>query len=221
MFSGHKKAFTVCMVAGSLVATPVLAEESPESQQPVADEASTPATTSSSSNEVKAHGVLFAGLEFGGDLIATGIFDNGDVETLDAGEGIYFGGGGAFPVSADGSIEVQLTLGLKMGLIPASNGGIDFTRFPVEALLFYRGDKFRVGVGPTIHLSPTLTIDSTFVDTEVDFDSAAGIVLEADFFITDDVYFGARFTEIEYETSVGSIVYDGSSFGLNVGARFK
>lgn len=179
-------------------------------------------STNRGNNEVKPHGVLFAGLEFGGDMLIKAIFADGDTSTIDAGEGLYIAGGAAFPMNQDGSLETQLTFGLKMAFLQeADNGGADFTRFPLEAMLFHTSDRFRVGGGLSYHLNPTLNTDGILSSFQTDFEDSLGAVFQMDWYFAENVTVGLRYTSIDYTVDGVPGELDGSSFGLTVGARFN
>ena len=81
----------------------------------------------------------------------TVVFTNGDTEKVKAYEGFYLGGGLAI-LDSDRSMEYQVTLAYKFALIDASNGDVEWTRIPLEALAFYRFPRVRLGGGLTYHI---------------------------------------------------------------------
>src|SRR5215831_18912615 len=96
--------------------------------------------------------VFVAGIEGGGDEIAS----TTDGGSLRANELFSLGGGASFLNDAK-DLEFQLTLAWKYGNLNASDGKVSFTRFPLDALVFYRFQKVRVGGGVTYHLNPSLS----------------------------------------------------------------
>jgi hypothetical protein len=99
--------------------------------------------------------LLKAGLDLGGDKMLTVVFDDGDTQDIKANDGFYLGGGFAV-IDAARRMEYHLTAAFKYGVIAAENGDVEWTRFPLEALVFYRFPRIRVGGGLTYHVSPTV-----------------------------------------------------------------
>lgn len=167
--------------------------------------------------------VLEGGLHFGGDDVVTVPFTNGDSETIEAGEGISFGVGVVF--NPANSLEVQLTYGLKFTGVFAENGDVTLERGVLNALVFYRANKWRIGGGLTQHLSPELDGDGAASNIHTNFDDATGTILEFDYYYWDKAYVGARFTFIDYEVETSTIQargrkFSGDSIGVVAGWRF-
>lgn len=142
--------------------------------------------------------VLKLGSDFGGRTIVVAEFTNGDTETIGAHEGFYIGGGAALLPEAT-NLEFNLTLAYKFATIEARNGDIEWTRWPLEALAFYRWPRFRAGGGLTYHISPRLDGDGVAEELEVRFKNALGAVLQADWRITEAMSLGARYTMLRYK----------------------
>jgi hypothetical protein len=138
------------------------------------------------------------GTEWGGNTIVVAEFDDGDTETIGAHEGFYLGGGVALLPEAT-NLEIDLSLAFKFATIDARNGDIEWTRWPLEALVFYRWPRWRLGAGPVYHLAPTLDGDGVAGDLKVRFKNALGAVLQADWRITDGMSLGARYTFLRYD----------------------
>lgn len=155
-----------------------------------------------------------AGVDFAGETLVTAVFTDGETETMKANEGFYFGGGLAVSDEAR-RFEFHLTLAYKFGGIIASNGEIEWTRFPLEALAFYRFQKVRLGGGLAYHISPRLEGDGVVGGLDVKFKNALGAVLQADWLFTDSLAVGARYTILEYEAK-GAATRDAHSKGLGV-----
>jgi hypothetical protein len=156
-------------------------------------------------------GILKAGLDFGGDSMFTVRFTNGDTETVKANEGLYLGGGAAI-INDARTLELDVTLAYKFGLIYASNGDVTWSRWPLEALVFYRFQKVRLGGGVAYHISPHLEGGGVVGGLDVKFKDALGAVLQADWRITETISAGLRYTALEYEAkapSTGKFKTDG------------
>jgi hypothetical protein len=161
--------------------------------------------------------VVRIGFDFGGDKLAGATFTNGSSDTIKAGELLYLGGGLSV-ITDSKDIEVEVTLSYKNDSINASNGKIDWTRYPLDALVFYRMPKFRVGGGLTYHIGPKLSGSGVASNVNGNFDDSLGFLLEGDYLVTQKVNVGLRYTNIKYKTGGASI--DGSSVGITAGYRF-
>lgn len=164
--------------------------------------------------------VLEAGLHFGGDTLYTASFTDGSTQTVEGGGLISLAAGAQFELVD--SVDGVVTFGWKFDSITASNGSIDFNRYPVNALLLYKvDDQVRIGGGLTYHMSPKLDIDAPGLVGTVNYKDALGYILDARYLFSETAYFGGRFTSIEYESKNSGRVYDGSSFGLVIGVAFE
>ena len=161
--------------------------------------------------------VFKAGYDTGGDTIVTAVFTNGSTKSIKANEGIYFGGGASFLLDSK-DIEIETTLSIKYTSITASNGDVTWTRFPLEALVFYRAPKFRVGGGLTYHLSPKLSGSGVAGGLNVNVDDALGVVLQGDWLITQKASLGLRYTNLSYKANGVKANSDG--VGVTFGMRF-
>jgi hypothetical protein len=157
------------------------------------------------------------GFDFGGDNLVTAQFTNGSSDSIKAGELLYFGVGASI-ITDSRDIEVEVTASYKFKNISASNGDIKFTRYPLEALVFYRMPKFRVGGGLTYHLSPKVSGSGVASNINGNFDDSLGFVLQGDYLVTQKASVGARYTSLKYK--VGGTSIDGSSIGITAGYRF-
>lgn len=164
--------------------------------------------------------LLKMGYDVGGDTLVTALFVGGDTDTIKANEGFYFGAGVSI-LNEPRDIEVELTFSYKTGFIFADNGDVEWTRLPVEALVFYRFPQVRLGGGLTLHLNPKLRTSGLPSDVNVGFDDALGLVLQADYRFTDKMTLGLRYTSIKYEAKApfaGS--FSGDGIGVTFGLAF-
>jgi hypothetical protein len=161
--------------------------------------------------------LIKAGIDFGGDTIVTALFEDGDTEEIKANEGLYFGGGATL-INDARNFELQLTAAYKFAFIDADNGDIEWTRWPVEAIAFYRWQHVRAGAGLAYHVKPRLTGDGVVNDLNVKFKNALGAIFQVDWRITETIAVGGRLTLLEYEAkSPGS----GKSRANGLGATFS
>ncbi len=148
------------------------------------------------SHAVDVRPTLKAGFDFGGDTLVTVVFTDGSTKSINANEGLYFGGGVSI-LSDSKDIETEVSLSYKFTGINASNGSVDWTRFPLEVLVFYRLPQFRVGGGLTYHLSPKLSGSGPAGNINTKFDDSAGFVLQADYLL-QKITVRLRYTSLEY-----------------------
>ncbi len=139
-----------------------------------------------------------AGLDTGGDTLVTVTFVGGETEKIKANEGLFFGAGVSI-VNDTKDIETEITLNYKIDEVTASNGDITFSRWPIDALVFYRLPAVRFGGGLTYHLNPDLSGSGVVSGLNAQFKDALGVLLQVDWRITDKLSLGARYTALDYE----------------------
>jgi hypothetical protein len=160
-----------------------------------------------------------AGYDVGGDKLAEVVFTNGDRETVRANEGFYFGGGASIVTDAK-TQEIELSISYKTGGVNASNGEVDWRRFPLEALWFYRFEKVRLGGGLTYHLNPKLDGSGVVGGLDTKFDDALGFVLQGDYRVNEKLTLGMRYTNVEYQVSGSSFKAKANGLGVTTAYRF-
>ncbi len=160
------------------------------------------------------------GVDVGGDELFSATYTNGDTVNIDAGDLLQIGVGTTFQTlpSRFPELETQLSVGYKFDAANATNGDVDWQRFPVEVLEFYTTPAWRFGGGLTYHLNPTLKGSGVASSVAVDFDNALGIILEVDY-VMGSAYIGGRITSIDYTTSNTGVSASGNSVGLTFGWR--
>ncbi len=168
----------------------------------------------SASASAHAGAVMDMGLHFGGDNLLTIITGTGS-DTIRAGQLFSFAGGATFDITSD--LEGMVTIGYYADSQTYSNGSADFSRIPINGMVFYEQGTLRLGGGLTYHLNPTLTCDITAVcNSTATADSALGYMLEAGSTTKGGrkgrLYYGLRYTIINYQFAGGSV--DGSNFAL-------
>ena len=148
-------------------------------------------------------GVLKAGFDFGGDTIASAPVD-GEIVDVKANDGVFVGAGLAIFNTAR-TVSTEITMSWKFTGIIAENGDIEFTRFPVDALVFYNFAKARIGAGATYHLNPEVEASDAGVPYvgngtgSEKYDDALGFLVQVDWRIAEKVAIGLRYTSLEYE----------------------
>jgi hypothetical protein len=162
-------------------------------------------------------------IEFGGDKIVDVTYSDGSTSTIEAGRGVLLGGGLLFDLSPGHphSFEGQATLAIKWtGTKAASNGEVDWYRFPIELLGFYHNEEksFRVGAGLTYQVGNEVKGTQAVSGVAMKFDNATGYVIEADYFLGQEknMVIGARYTGISYKAQTSdAVTINGNSFGVN------
>lgn len=159
------------------------------------------------------------GYDTGGETLVTVTFTNGERSSIKANQGFYFGGGVSILNDAK-TVETEVSLSWKFQSITASNGDVTWTRFPLDALVFYRLPRVRVGAGLTYHMSPKLDGSGVAGGLNTEVKDAAGGVLQADWRITEAMNLGLRYTALEYKDKTTSTAAKSNGVGVVFGSRF-
>jgi len=157
------------------------------------------------------------GLHFGGDTLATLDFFSSDSQSIEAG-GLISGSIG-YEADMSESILMKFSAGIKFDAITASNADVDFFRYPLNGMLFYKTENFHFGAGITQHLGVKLSADGQFGSDTVNFKDATGLVLQVDYLLNERGYLSLTYTSIDYELDNNATV-NGNSFGILIGFRF-
>lgn len=174
------------------------------------------AVTNVQANEIRPVFSASADTDINAEVLVTTVYTDGSTDEITGGEGFTLSGGIYIPIEKD--IGIQATIGYKIDSVDANNGTIDFTRIPLDVLVFkHFGDKHSIAAGGTYHLSPTFTCEVSGVCTgSLNFDSALGLIAEYSYAIKKNteggMKIGLRYTNISYELGAASL--DGSSIGM-------
>ena len=164
---------------------------------------------------VEVHPIGTIGFTTGGDTLGTYrveyLGDESEVEVdVDAGDSLFLYGG--FQMRWP---ETHLGMLFQGGLAIAGVGGygdgVDFRRWPVEAIGFVEAGKFRLGIGATHHFAPTFDEDGVGDDIRVEFDDANGWIAQIEYH-SGPATFGLRYVDIGYD--VDTLEIDGEHWGL-------
>ena len=146
---------------------------------------------------------------FGGDEVAELTFEDGDTQTLHAGQGGTLAVGALVRPLRTVPVSLRGTVGYKFVLNASSNADIRLTRIPVELVAAYDiTPDVWAGAGYVLHANTTLYGDGFFPD--LDFDPAHGVTVEAGW-----KWIGASYTAISYTDELGDD-YDASSVGITL-----
>ena len=143
-------------------------------------------------------------------------YTTGKSDSIGANEGLYAGGGVSVRNDA-GNIELLATLSVKYQRLHADNGEINWTRYPLDALLFYRWPSFRLGGGLTYVMDPRVKGSGAASNVDTSFDNATGMLLQGDYLL-DGFALGLRATLLDYKFA-GSTV-KASGLGVSFGFTF-
>ena len=123
---------------------------------------------------------------YGGDKMYKALYQNGDTQDITAGGNYSFNVGASYPVGRYS--DFQLTIGLHRASTLASNGKIQFTRYPMELLGFYQfTDYFRLGGGLRKSLGAHSVTEGVAANlSEYNFKSSTGGVVEMQYLFRPD-----------------------------------
>lgn len=153
--------------------------------------------------------VLTAGFHFGGDDLATVEYDNGADDDLEAGGGIYLGGGIEFPLLV-GDMALRTSVGYQFDSVDADNGDAEFDRIPWDVMVLLGTAPHRLGIGLTYHTDVQYDFHDDFgQDVDAEFDDALGLVLAYELQLSPMFSLSFKYTDIEYEEVPVARVLDG------------
>ena len=158
---------------------------------------------------------IIGGFAFGGKTLV-----NTSGEDLDAGGLLYFGAGVLFEPN-NSNLMYQFSLGYKFDSVNFSgpSGDANVSVMPLDAVVFYKIDTMRLGAGLTYYLNPKyeLCFDAGGCST-ANFDDSLGLVMELRHQFTDIMFWGARYTNVEYDIGADSV--DASNLRIHFGMVF-
>lgn len=147
--------------------------------------------------------------DFGGDPLAQVMYTNGNTATLEAGNGLGFALGALLePWDGDHRPQLQATLGIRYTTIPeAQNGGVDFIRWPVEAMVFYRNRpwSFRVGAGLHASLWPNVQGYDALAPLSASLPPGLGWAARVEYLFGDFMSLDLSYTGLGYSAPAGQV----------------
>jgi len=153
--------------------------------------------------------LLQADIDYGGDDVATVVFEDDSSQDLKAGQGLGISLGGWFRPIESSPFELQASVGYKFSTTAASNADIGMQRMLLQLDGLYRWPNgFYAGGGLMEHLSPKLDGDGFFPN--VNFDDATGFNLELGW-----KWISLHYTDISY-SSPGFEDVDASHIGVRL-----
>jgi len=161
-------------------------------------------------------GTLGADFNLGADTLLELEYDDGSVQEIKAGNGVLLSlaAGALFFDHQPHQLEAVLSLGLKYSTMQeTSNAGLDFLRFPIDLLAFYRNEElyFRAGGGLVWYPSSSLT-GSGELPIDQSFDAALGGIVQLDF-VYAGWSLGMRYTALSLTPSGTDVSISANSLG--------
>lgn len=151
--------------------------------------------------------LIDAGLEYGGDKIATITFTTGDDQKMLAGQGGSISVGADFKFSAVKFLMVRTSLGIKYSTTAAENANIYLSRMPFHLVPSVKFNNIRFGVGIAKHLNVKFHGDNLLPD--VSYSSTLGPRFEIGY-----KGIALTYTAIKYKHDILGI-YNAGSFGVS------
>ncbi len=174
------------------------------------------------SQAAKISPLIGAGIEFGGDKLVDVTYTDGSKSGIEAGRGLLLVGGVVVNLfeTTPHTFETQASVGIKWtSTKEATNGSVDFFRWPIELLGFYRNteNNFRLGGGPVYQFGNELKGSKDAAIASSKFKNAVGLVIEGDYFVGSrkNMGLGLRFTSIKYQAETLPITVSANTLGFN------
>lgn len=156
--------------------------------------------------------LLEAGIHLGGSELITQNYANGAKDSIKAGDLFSLSIGGM--KSYTNNIEGQLSFGVKSDDVHSTDADVTWVRYPLNSMVFYRGNTYRIGLGVTIHFSPNVKGTGVASNISQRFQNSLGALLEFDYKINKSFFWGLRYTSIDYKPHAGGRHVNGDSIGL-------
>jgi hypothetical protein len=158
--------------------------------------------------------VVGAGLTFGGDTLATAQFSDGSSEDIKAGGLFHLYGGIEYRLGDQVSLQANVGYHIDDSSA-ASNGGLRFSRVPVELLGYYHvNDKFRIGGGVQVVNGPEVKGSGDLSYINVEFDNSVGPVIEGEYMFSPQIGMKLRYVSHTFKVKNTSIEADGNHVGV-------
>lgn len=159
----------------------------------------------------------------GGSTLEKIKFENGDVDSIRAGSGVYI----AFGI-AHLMFEKRMDVGIKAGYLfdlvtakadTGSQSVLSFTRKPIDIFSHYWAGRHCFGGGVTAHLDPVFTSRETTDNAK--YHNAYGAYAEYLFHFTGTgSALGIKYLSINYKNKKTDKISDGSAWGITFNQLF-
>lgn len=152
------------------------------------------------------------GVHTGGDEITLVDDSNAVIESTKAGSLYSLELGGTIAVTDN--TEAQISFGIKSDANYSKDNEASWVRYPLNGMYFYHTEKFRLGLGATVHFTPKYKVSGTTKNASSTYKNAIGGLLEVDYRLSEQVHMGLRYTNIQYVREDDDRRFDGNSIGL-------
>lgn len=157
--------------------------------------------------------VLGAGLTFGGDKMATAVYEDGVEIDIHGGGTIALLAGLDYRVSPE--FSVQGTVGYHIDSASARNGDLRFERVPLELLGYYHvNDKVRAGGGVRFVTNAALRSDGPGSFGDDEFDDTTSAVAELEYMYSARLGFKLRYVNEQFKETARRYPVKGNHLGL-------
>lgn len=154
------------------------------------------------------------GLTYGGDTLAEVAYSNGYIEKIKSGGLVAVYGGLEFRLGD--VVDLQATVGYHTDdSSNASNGGLRFSRYPVDVVALFRvAPNVRLGAGVQ-HVNAAKLAGSGDLSTiNVKYKSATGFLVEGEYLFWPGFGVKVRGVTQKYEPKGGGTEIDGNHLGV-------
>lgn len=157
--------------------------------------------------------VFGAGLTFGGDKMATAVYDDGVEIDINGGGTIAMHVGMDYRVTPQ--FSVQGTIGYHVDSANAWNGDLRFERVPLELLGYYHiNDKVRAGGGLRFVTNASLSCDSACDFDEDKFNDTTSAVAELEYMYSPRLGLKLRYVNEQFKEKTWGYKVKGDHVGL-------
>jgi hypothetical protein len=178
------------------------------------------------SGQAGLHALITFGLTMGGEVIIPMQFTTGEEMHVRSGNFYQVGLGAQWQMESV-PIALVATANYHVDQVPAENGFGEFERYPFEAIVYYVGSNWRLGVGGRRVLLPAARArkDDGSFDLKIEFQDANGAIAEIGYAASEHVWLNFRVVREEYrgqtvtfqgnKIDARSLTIDGSHVGIN------
>lgn len=159
-----------------------------------------------------ARALVELGVHTGGDELTLVDDTNTVIESTKAGALYSLALGGTLAITDN--IETQFSIGIKSDSNFTTDSEASWVRYPVNGMLFYYSEDFRLGLGATVHVYPKYKVSGATKNASSSYKDAIGGLLEIDYRVTGQLHMGLRYTNIQYVREDDGRRFDGSSIGV-------
>jgi hypothetical protein len=148
--------------------------------------------------------VLAGGLTWGGEKLATAVFEDDSTQSIRAG-GLVQAGGGLLWQPAYVPFALQATVNYHVDSVTAANGELRFSRYPIELLLFNTAvPNWRFGGGARFVTNARLKVDEPGANAKLRYRDTIGAVAEFGYRFAWNGWVNFRLTAERYELESAS-----------------